>query len=145
MKIPKPDIEFEIEKQNRESNARVRALLEAEGRPDLVAELDQRIRDVNLGLTQARNVWHSISPAQRTLLTLMMQVGSKLIREEKTSFYDLVAGPKVERRVTRRPTVRSLISRDLLCCEGGAFDPEAVVVLTENARFVFEKGRVSGS
>lgn len=140
MKIPKPDIEFEIGKRNRESNARVRALLEAEGRPDLVEELDQRIRDVSLGLTRAMNVWHSISPAQRTLL----QAGSKLVRQEKTSYYDLVAGVKVEHRVTRLPTVRSLIARDLLCCEGGAFDPEAVVVLTENARFVFEKGRVSG-
>jgi len=141
MKIPRLDIEFEMEKQNRESHARVRALLQAEGRPDLAEELDQRLRDVNLGVARARSIWHSISAAQRALLTMMMASGSKLVRHDKTSFYDLVAGERLEHRVTRLPTVRSLIGRDLLCCDGGAFDPEAVVILTEHARFVFEKGK----
>jgi hypothetical protein len=138
----KKDIEFELDRQKRESNDRVKALLQAEGRFDLVEEFDQRIRDLNLGVTRARSVWHSISPAQRSLLALMMRGGVILVREGQTSFYDLMqAAEVVHRRVSRLPTVRSLLARDLLACEGGAFDPEAVVVLTENARFVFTKGQ----
>jgi hypothetical protein len=35
-------------------------------------------------------------------------------------------------------TLRNLCARNLMAWDGGAFDPEAVAVITENGRFVYQ-------
>src|SRR4051812_29395831 len=71
--FPKPgeDMVAWADARMAEDNERVRAVLMAEGRADLVAELDAKLRDIRLGLDRARATWTSISEAQRRVLTLL--------------------------------------------------------------------------
>lgn len=107
-------------------------LLEA-NRPDVLAEYDQAMRDLDTGVTGARNCWHSISPAQRLALTVADQHGGRLTREGKA--YYLRYGGVPYRPIYAR-TVRGLCGRDLMAWDGGLPDPELSAVVTERGRFV---------
>lgn len=61
---------FRLEQQWRDDRERVRALLREEGREDLIAEYDAKMRDMGSGVENARSIWHSISDAQRRALEL---------------------------------------------------------------------------
>lgn len=106
-------------------------------RPDVADRFMQRMRDLDLGLTGARAVWHSISPAQRHALSYIAGHGGRLERHGKA--YQPVTG-EAPRRSIRILTLRPLAERNLIAWDGGAFDPEQAVVLTERGRFVLKHG-----
>lgn len=112
------DVLQKIERESRASTARVLDILHDMGRPDLAGELERNLRDVRSGVSSARNIWHSISPAQRRALVAF------------------AAGATTCPLRTARP----LCARDLLACDGGLLDPEARFALTEHGRFVLAHG-----
>lgn len=131
-----------LEFQRRESLERTRIMLREAGRPDLVAELDQNIRDCESGVMGAKSTWRSISPAQRRVLVLL-EPGRRLRRcGGSRTRYDAVGGNvEAEGNVCGIATARNLCARELIACDGTAFDPEARFTLTERGRFVLAKGR----
>lgn len=144
--MPAPDFAgterpiHDLERQQRASQERVREILCEEGRPDLVAEFDANMRDVETGVTHARNLWHSISPAQRAVLAHLPLTGSNRLRRAASGY--VVDGPGLPMpKPVRLPTLRAMAARGLVDWDGGAFDPEAAAVLSEQGRFVLAKGR----
>lgn len=123
------------EEQSERNARRVKALLWEQGRPDLATELDAKLRDIRLGIDGARSTWHSISDAQRRVLTIL-GTGRHLIRGTGKARYDATGTPYTVVNVCRLATARALCAHDLLAPDGGAFDPEGKFVLTERARFV---------
>jgi hypothetical protein len=112
-----------------------------EGRPDIVEWLDARLRDIDLGLTGARSTWHSISEAQRRVLVLVTSRNRRLVRRSGSkTLYDAVGQDGTVEKAAGILTVRNLASRSLLAWDGGAFDPEAAAVMTEQAQFVVKHG-----
>lgn len=134
------DILQQIERDSRARHEGVRQLLLIEGRPDLVADLDKQMRRIALGLDSAGQTWHSISEAQRRVLTIMA-TGRKLIRCGWSKIrYGAVGEPHAISVVCGLPTVRNLSARELIHVDGGAMDPERVFVLTERGAFVVKHG-----
>ncbi|HZT90373.1 MAG TPA: hypothetical protein VFA12_20700 [Stellaceae bacterium] len=138
-RLPAPgeDIELWLHREQMDGRDRVRALLLELGRPDLVVELEQRYRDIELGLDGARSTWHSISAAQRRALKAAAEHGGRLERVGKQYRHR-------DRHQPYRPiyvaTLRNLCARDLTAWDGGAFDPEGAVVVTERGLFVLRHG-----
>ena len=127
----------EIERQSRAQTEGVREMLRAEGREDLVARLDAKLKDIDNGRYGARATWHALSEPQRRMLRLA--ASHKRLRREPASRsrYYACGGPgDAEGNVGGLATVRNLIARDLVLCDGGAFDPEAAVIISERGRFV---------
>ena len=126
-----------IERQSRAKTEGVRQMLRAEGRHDLVEKLDSTLRDIETGVYGARGTWHALSEPQRRLLRLAAT--HKRLRRSpasRTRYYACGGPGDAEGNVGGLATVRNLISRELLVCDGGAFDPEAAVVISERGRFV---------
>ncbi|ACL60543.1 hypothetical protein [Methylobacterium nodulans] len=131
----------QLEREIRAMTERVKQMLREKGRPDLLAELERNLRDVETGVSQARSAWHSISPAQRRVLEALGD-GRRLVREGSSrTVYEAHGKPHALRRVARLATVRNLAARGLVDWDGGAFDPERRAVLSERGRFVLAKGR----
>lgn len=118
---------------------RVRHFLLDEGRPDLLAEYDAKMRDLDSGVMGAQSTWHSISATQRRALTEAAEHGGKLVRVGKEYRHGARNQPYKPIYVK---TVRNLCSRDLLAWDGGAFDPESAAVVTERGLFVLSHGPV---
>jgi hypothetical protein len=133
---------LEIERRRRESAARVLDILHEADRPDLAGELERNLRDIESGVSTARSIWHSISAAQRRVL-VAMEPGRLVVRERGSSRQYEGVGANVDAtgRLCDIRTLRNLCARDLIACDGGAFDPEAKFVLTEHGRFVLAHGR----
>ncbi len=127
----------DIERESRERSRTLREMLYREGRPDLVDEYDKSMKDLALGITTAKNIWHSISEAQRRTLEIVEPNG--VLRRLGRGGYGV--GEWNGLRVCGASTARNLIARDLLAVDGGVFDPECKLVLTEHARFVLKHGR----
>ena len=122
------------------SQERVREMLREKGREDLVADFDRDMRDIETGVMHAKSVWHSISPAQRAVLAHFRLTGSNRLRRAAGGY--VVDGPGLPPpRPIRLSTLRNLAARGLVDWDGGAFDPEAAAVLSEQGRFVLAKGR----
>lgn len=150
--MPRPDFASEerliqqLDRESRDRTERVKAMLREEGRPELADQLDQKIKDIDSGVQGARSTWHSISDTQRRVL-LLLAGGSQRQLARAGDVYSIRGSgtaddpAKLIRTGIRRPTVRALASRGLLEWTGGAFDPEAAAVLTEQARFVLKHGR----
>jgi len=144
--MAKPDFAAEerlmqhLDRESARTTKVVRQMIYETGRPDLVAEFDQNMKDVASGVARARNIWHSISPAQKRVLARMGDGGNKLQRFER-GMYDVVNHLGSLETGIRLATVRSLAARSLLDWNGGAFDPEALAVLSEQGRFVLAHGR----
>lgn len=83
-------------------------------------DYDRAMRDLDSGVSHARDIWHSISPAQRRAL--------------------VEAAEGKQPKVRTIATLRNLADRDLLAWDGGAFTPEARVVITERGLFVLRHG-----
>ena len=130
----------EAEAQSRASHAAVREILIEGGRPDLAADLDANLKDIETGVSQARSVWHSISPTQRRALFRLASGPTSFRRMEGTR-YDIVSPVGSMMTSVRLATVRALAARGLLDWTGGAFDPEGSAVLNEYGRFVVAKGQ----
>jgi len=132
-----------LHRESEEQTERTRALLREMGRPDLVEELDARLRDIRTGVDGARSTWHSISAKQRFVLTLMDR-GFYLSRSmrAKTTFDAYKTGERVLIDACRLPTLRNMSSRELIHV-AGALDPEAKFVITERGRFVRKWGPVT--
>lgn len=129
-----------LDRESAQKTERVRALLLAEGRPDLVADLVARLRDIRLGLDAARNCWHSISSAQRRVLLLLAE-GRVLVRppHSRTRCH-AIGPPHALGDVCSIATARALCKHELLACDGVLLDPERRMVLTERGRFVVRHG-----
>ncbi len=112
-----------------------------------LARYDRRRRDLDLGLTGARNCWHSLSPAQRRVLEAL-EPGRELVRLRcpRSGYAAVAARSALDsiKRICRLPTVRNLASRSLLDWDGGALDPEARAVLSDRGRFVLAHGKGVG-
>lgn len=111
-------------------------------RADLAGEFDRRLRDIRLGVYGARAVWQSISDAQRRVLAHKVQ-GFHLRRAlDRCNRYDAVgADGTIRLNVCGSATVRNLTSRGPCHVDGGAFDPESSIILTECGQFVLARGR----
>lgn len=129
-----------LDRESHRRTERVRVVLLEAGRPDLVVELDTKLREIRTGVAGARSTWHSISPAQRRVLQLLSS-GRWLVRQKHSKTrYDAHGEPHAEGNVCSLATFRNLTTRDLLACDGTAFDPELRGVLTEHGRFVLVHG-----
>lgn len=127
-----------LEEEGLEQRARVKALLLEHGRSDLAADLEGKLREVDLGLTGARSCWTALSPAQRRVMEAM-STGRRLVRSAGSRHrYDATGEPHALSHVAGTPTVRNLAARGLVAWEGGAFDPERRASLTEKGRFVWQ-------
>lgn len=116
------EIEAALDAESERRTALVRQILVDSGRGEWVAEFDANMRDNRLGITHARNVWHSISDAQRRALL------------------DLDAGRQP--KVRTFATLRNLAHRGLIDIEG-CMMPGDPARLSEFGRFVLAKGRHS--
>lgn len=131
------DILDQIERGSARRVEVVRAMLMTH-RPDVLLEFDGAIRDLRLGLTSARNAWHSISPAQRRALQACVDAGHLVKNADKRSRYDIPGGAAAALGIS---TIRKLIAHDMLDCDGGALDPEERVVASERGRFIVKHGQ----
>lgn len=135
------EILHRIEAEMAADEARFREFMLAQDCPEAIARYDERMRLERLGIAGARRAWHSISPAQRrTLAYLGERPGYLLRNSSQRTFYDYRGEPHAEDKIARVATVRNLADRELLSWDGGAFDPERKVVLTERGRFVLKHG-----
>ena len=136
------DIIHQLESEMRARREYVRRIIAEQNRPDVLAEYDRAMRDLDLGITGARNVWHSISEAQRRALEAA--AFGPLFRWRKDRVVYSAPHRATEFKF-RLPTIRNLIARNLLDCDGGVFDPEAKVVLSDRGRFVLRRGPEAAS
>lgn len=126
----------------REQRARVRQLIVDAGRPDVLADFDRDMRNLDLGITMARSCWHSISVAQQRVLQAMGE-GRYLLRSMKTvTRYDAV-GRGAIMDICRLSTARALCAHELIHVNGGATDPEAEFIITERGSFVLKHGQAA--
>lgn len=102
---------------------------------------DAAMRDHDTGVMRARNIWHSISPAQRRTL-LFLAPGRVLVCSARCAgYYDAVgasAGVDTIAKAARLDTARNLAARELVQWDGTAHDPERRAVITERAVFVLK-------
>jgi len=131
----------DLERESLAGRQRVRELLIAENRLDVLAEYDKKMREVDLGIAGAQGAWHALSPAQHRVLTMAANPSGKFYRTSRTR-YDYHGEPHAVADVCGVPTMRNLIARELMACDGGAFDPEKKVAITERGRFVLKHGPV---
>jgi hypothetical protein len=133
-----------IERDSMEKRRRTRQVLLEHGRPDLAEELDRNLREVDNGIAGAKATWHSISAAQRRALTILAD-GYELRRASysRTKYDGYCAARKRDALGYTCPigTVRALCARELAHVNGGALDPEKVIVVTERGKFVVKHGQ----
>lgn len=129
------DIGYLVERNAQRNNARVIALIE-ETDPTAAARLRLELRNVELGITQARATWSALSEAQRRVLTTAVTQGrfQRVGKQYRQSSQRAQATKPIY-----APTMRNLCARDLMAWDGGAFDPEAAAVITEHGRFVYRQ------
>lgn len=126
-----------LDEEEKKRTAAVRAMLIEDGRPDLVEDLNRRIRDIALGLDGARSTWSALSRPQKDILTLLVDRGQYL-RRAKDSLNRFVAMGDPHGFVIggiHAGTVRNLMARDLAEWTTGE-----KVVATERGRFVWKRG-----
>lgn len=133
------DAEYVLDQFHEADRENFRVWLLNEAGAEAVARYDANLRLLDLGITRAQNVWHSITPKQRRTLIVTEQHGGKLGRIGKE--YRHVA--RHQRYVPIYvATLRPLCERDLMAWDGGAFDPEGAAVITERGRFVLKHGPI---
>lgn len=128
-----------LDRDSTKTTEAVKAMLMEAGRPDLAADLERKLRDIRLGIDGAQRTWAALSTPQTNAMKIMAE-GRKLHREPHSTWYVGIGRPAACGRVCRQPTIRNLIARELVDLEGGAFDPEAIVMLSDKGRFVLKHG-----
>lgn len=142
--LPKPgeDVQQWLEERHRAREPLFRRTILETGHPDaekILAEYDRAMRDNRLGLTSARNCWHSISPAQARVLAIM-GAGCELHQSRlRPLMYDAVGRWNIPDVCSLR-TARPLCAHELAHVDGGAFDPERRIIITERGLFVLRHG-----
>jgi hypothetical protein len=135
------EIDFAIELEWKRRRDVVRRVIQEHGSPKLLAEWERDMRDLDMGLTGARNCWHSLSEAQRRVLTIL-SAGRWLWRcRHSRKRYEAMGEPHATGPVARLDTVYALVRHGLLQWDGPETDFNAKAVLTERARFVLQHGR----
>lgn len=137
-----------LHRESEQSTQRVREMLIAEGRQDLLADFDLKMREIRNGVDSARGCWHALSGTQRYVLA-RLGAGRYLARSSrKRKIYDAYrtgeapqpGQPGVILNACRLSTARNLSARELIHVDGGALDPEAKFVITERGMFVLKHG-----
>jgi hypothetical protein len=146
-----PDDELlqRLDRESLQSAERLRALLRAEGREDLIPEFDQRLKDIRTGVDGARGTWHALSGKQRYTLTAMADgryiarslMNPRVFHGYRNGTQALSGQPGVMLAICRIGTARALSARELIHVDGGATDPEGKFVITEKGVFVFKHGQ----
>jgi hypothetical protein len=129
-----------LEAEEAEQHERIRQMIREESGEAELARFDAKMRDVRSGVAHARMLWHSISDAQRRVLSDMERTRGHLWQNPNNPhayFLRLEMGAVCR---IGRPTVRALAARELLAWEGGAFTPEAKAVITERGLFLVKHG-----
>jgi hypothetical protein len=104
-----------------------------------LAGYDKAIRDIDLGISGARGTWRALSISQRRVLWEIERRGPRLERVGKE--YRAIQGRHQPYVPIHVRSIRPLCQRELLAWDGGAFDPEAAVVLTERGQFIIKHGQ----
>jgi hypothetical protein len=141
--MTKDEFDLWLEQESARRRALVRQVIREHGRPELLAEYDRDMHDLDLGLTGARAAWHSISPAQRRVMEAL-EPGRTLVRARWSSRrYDAIGSPHATASLCGLATVYNLVRRDLLQWDGPETDFNAKAILTERGRFVLKRGRTN--
>jgi hypothetical protein len=139
----KPDVEaflHDLERQSLESRARTRQIILEAGRPDVLADFDRQMKELDSGISGARGCWHALSSKQRFILRLMGQ-GRYLSRSLRSpAQFDAFGRSPAMLDVCRLATARKLCAHGLIHVNGGAIDPEDSFVITERGSFVLKHG-----
>lgn len=140
--VPGEDVLQWLEERDREQTEGVRQMLLAEGRADLVANLDSRLKAIENGTDSAGRTWYALSEAQRKVVNLLVD-GYTLVRRKRPPYWYGAFNPSkgiIYSKVCLLPTVRNLCARGLAHVAGDVFDPESKIVGTERAAFVAKFG-----
>lgn len=130
------DILIHFDRIAKRQNEAVRQLLLSEGRPDLCADLDKKLKEIRLGITGAQATWGALSATQRRVL-LMMAEGRFLSKaKHSTDTFDAYGEPFGIHAVCRAPTVRNLMARELI-----GWESDRKITITEHGRFVLKHGQ----
>lgn len=127
-----------IERQMREQIERTRRFLMSQGHPDLVADLDANLRDVRLGISSARGIWHVLSAPQRKALTFAADRDLVRLWGNRSVFGFRGAAGKAK-EVCQFRTLVPLCARGLITADN--IIPPRKMQITEHGRFVLAKGR----
>lgn len=130
----------QLDRESLARSARVRQLLIDGGNTAVLAEYDQAMRDIALGLSSARGCWHALSAPQRAVLVHLATYGGRLVLRAGGTGYG-AQRKLLELGRVGKPTVRNLIARNLLDLDGGPIDPESSVLLSERGSFVVRRGQ----
>lgn len=129
-------VEDVLDEKSATDRAEFRTHLAEIGGPDVLAQYDMLMRDIDLGISTARSVWHSISGLQRDVLRSAAEANGRIVRRSfLPSVYSLDGSPCFLCRVA---TVRKLCAHNLFAWDGGIPDPEQAAVVTERGRFVLK-------
>lgn len=141
-RVTQQDVEEWAERQSAQRTQAVRRLLIEKGDIAALADFDRNMKELRLGVTAARNTWHSISLAQRRVIETLVTGRYWLVRwAGGKNFYDAHGEPHALVKVASLPTVRNLAARGLIDWDGTATDPEKRAVLSDRGRFVWKHGR----
>lgn len=133
------DIEHQLDRMSREAQKRVRALIAESNRPDILAEYDATMRDIELGIYGARATWAALSEVQRDVLRSLRDNGGYIWPDPRISsrcYHSHSNGMGVRYRDL---TIRNLSRRNLLDWEAADTPAGVRAVLSERARFMLSK------
>ena len=137
------DLEHRLEREARARQANIRLMIETSNHPErerLLADFDRDMREVDTGIKQAQGTWWALSPLQWRVLAIVGAGGYLLRQWGPPHWYDFYGWPEGIRKLCDVRTVRNLCARDLMVVDGGAFDPERKIVITERGSFVLRHG-----
>lgn len=119
----------------------VRDLLAAEGRPDLVADLDRKMWEIETGVYGARSTWAALTEPQRAALVALAEGRRAFRAVGSRTVYDAIGGSGVPLGGIRLATLRALQARKLVSATGSPSDPERRFEITKPGAFVVKRGR----
>lgn len=129
-----PEILETLRAQQARDQARVRAVIAEIGTAEDLARYDASMEHVHSGRSELESLWHSISPAQRALVTVVGE-GRRLVRASwSVHRYGAVGEPHAIHDCASARTVAALVRHRLLAHAGATDDPGQVVVGTERLR-----------
>lgn len=140
--LPGESVEDWFDRTSRENAARMRETILASAHPDaekILADYTANIRNLERGLTGARSCWHSISPKQARTLAIL-GAGGALHKDGDSIYFDYRGLPHDLTHACDIRTVRALCAHELAVVDGGTFDPESKIVITERGQFVLRHG-----
>ena len=132
------DIEAVLDEAANDQSAAVLRVLIAEGRPDLADELQAKLREIRLGITEAQATWSAMTSAQRAIMLNVAECG-RLVKDRNATFSRYSNENETCRPVYLR-SINPLVRRRLL-----DWDQWPHCVITERGRFVVKHGAKASS